>query len=184
MKDPIQPTRFAELLGALAAPERIRIVRLLSDGERNVSEIAKHLHTAAVNVAHHLAVLKQAGMIRGRKQGRFVYYALAPGFLQRGKGAKDYFSLGGCRLEVPRLEHAGRRGRTDRPPASSAMSAAPPGSPVLTACERRTYDEQGFLVFRGLFPAREIAAARAEAEDLVKRKDLIDTHNLRCRWQP
>src|SRR5262249_2723251 len=121
MKDPIHLTRCAELLGALAAPERLRIVRLLAGGERNVTEIAGHLHTAAVNVAHHLGVLKQAGVVRGRKEGRFVYYSLAPGFVQRGKGANDYFSLGGCRLEVPRLGQARRPSRTVRLPTDTSL---------------------------------------------------------------
>src|SRR5262249_43959995 len=103
MKDPIQPNRCAERLSALAAPERIKIVRFLRDGPHNVTEIAEMLRTAPVNVAHHVGVLRQAGIVRGRKQGRFVYYSLTPGFLQQeeGAGQKEYFDLGCCRLEVP-----------------------------------------------------------------------------------
>jgi DNA-binding transcriptional ArsR family regulator len=101
-KDPIQPTRCAQQLSALAAPERIKIIRFLADGARNVTEIAEMLKTAPVNVAHHMGVLRQARIVNGRKQGRFVYYSLAPGFLQAddGKGAA-YLDLGCCRLEVP-----------------------------------------------------------------------------------
>jgi DNA-binding transcriptional ArsR family regulator len=102
MKDPIQPTRCARQLGALAAPERIKIIRFLRDGPRNVTEIAEMLHTAAVNVAHHMGVLRQAGIVRNRKEGRFVYYSLTPGFLQDAQeGGKQYLDLGCCRLEVP-----------------------------------------------------------------------------------
>jgi DNA-binding transcriptional ArsR family regulator len=103
MKDPIQPTRCAEQLGALAAPERLKIVRFLRDGPHNVTEIAAMLRTPAVNVAHHIGVLKRAGIVRGRKQGRFVYYELIPGFLQASaEHGKEYLDLGCCRLEVPR----------------------------------------------------------------------------------
>jgi len=98
--DPMQPTTCADKLAALAAPERLRIVRYLRDGERNVTEIAGMLETAPVNVAHHMTVLKHAGIVFARKQGRFVYYALSPGFLQEAEG-KDYLDLGCCRLEVP-----------------------------------------------------------------------------------
>jgi DNA-binding transcriptional ArsR family regulator len=104
MKDPIQPTRCAQQLSALAAPERLKIVRFLRDGPHNVTEIADMLRTAPVNVAHHLNVLKQAGLVRGRKEGRFVYYSLPPGFLQSDLAAhadREFLNLGCCRLEVP-----------------------------------------------------------------------------------
>jgi DNA-binding transcriptional ArsR family regulator len=102
-QDPIQPNRCAEQLGALAAPERLKIVRYLREGPHNVTEIAAMLHTSPVNVAHHMGVLRHAGIVRNRKQGRFVYYSLTPGFLksEAGTGGKEFFDLGCCRLEVP-----------------------------------------------------------------------------------
>ena len=62
-----------------------------------------------VNVSHHLAVLRQAGMVRNRKQGRFVYYSLPPGLLQQAADADpiEFLNLGCCRLEVPRSEEEG-----------------------------------------------------------------------------
>jgi DNA-binding transcriptional ArsR family regulator len=103
MTDPLQPKRCARLLNALAAPERLRIVRFLRDGPHNVTEIARMLRVELVNVSHHVSVLRQAGIVRGRKEGRFVYYSLAPGVLQvdeEGEG-REYLDLGCCRLEVP-----------------------------------------------------------------------------------
>lgn len=105
MKDPIQPTHCARQLAALAAPERLKIVRFLEDGPRNVTEIAEHLGTAPVNVAHHMGVLREAKIVRGRRKGRFVYYALTSGFLQIDEATRRaYFDLGCCRLEVPPAE--------------------------------------------------------------------------------
>jgi DNA-binding transcriptional ArsR family regulator len=108
MKDPIQPTRCAQQLAALAAPERIKIIRFLHDGPRNVTEVATMLGTAPVNVAHHMGALKRAGIVRGCKQGRFVYYSLSPGFVQTDEkvAGKEYLNLGCCRLEVPRCGEA------------------------------------------------------------------------------
>lgn len=103
-KDPLQPQRCAQLLSALAAPERLKIVRFLADGPHNVTEIADMLRIPAVNVSHHLNVLKQAGLIRGKKNGRFVHYALRPGMLEDAVAAgvpKDALNLGCCRLEMP-----------------------------------------------------------------------------------
>src|SRR5262245_32097618 len=45
------------------------------------------------------------------------------------------------------------------------------------------YKEEGFLIVRGVFTADEISALDAEAERLYLRSDLIDTDNIRCRWQ-
>jgi hypothetical protein len=45
------------------------------------------------------------------------------------------------------------------------------------------YADEGFLVVRGVFPGGEIAALSAEAERLYRRDDLIDSNNIRCRWQ-
>jgi DNA-binding transcriptional ArsR family regulator len=104
-KDPLDPHRCAELLAALAAPERLKIVRFLADGPRNVTEIAEMLAVPAVNVSHHLTVLKHARLIEGHKQGRFVLYSLRPQILDEVIEAgipRDVLNLGCCRLELPR----------------------------------------------------------------------------------
>jgi DNA-binding transcriptional ArsR family regulator len=103
-RDPLQPDRCAELLSALAAPERLKIVRFLVDGEHNVTEIAEMLDSTLVNVSHHLAVLKNAKLIRSKKQGRFVWYSLSPGVLQEALDAgipKETLNLGCCQLLLP-----------------------------------------------------------------------------------
>jgi DNA-binding transcriptional ArsR family regulator len=103
MKDPLQPDRCAELLAALAAPERLRIVRYLSEGPHNVTEITEMLQSTAVNVSHHLSVLRHANLVRRQKQGRFVVYSLPPGILlqEEDSGPTACLNLGCCRLEIP-----------------------------------------------------------------------------------
>lgn len=103
-KDPLDPKKCAVLLAALAAPERLKIVRFLADGPHNVTEIAEMLKVQAVNVSHHLNVLKHAGLIRGTKSGRFVHYALRPGMLEEAEAAgvpREALNLGCCKLEIP-----------------------------------------------------------------------------------
>ena len=112
-KDPLQPRRCAELLAALAAPERLKIVRFLADGPHNVTEIAEMLAVPAVNVSHHLTVLKTSGLIAGKKKGRFVWYSLKPGVLEDAVAAgvpREALNLGCCRIELP-LGGPGRDGR-------------------------------------------------------------------------
>ena len=103
-KDPLQPQRCAELLAALAAPERLKIVRFLADGPHNVTEIADMLAIPAVNVSHHLTVLKHARLIQSKKQGRFVWYSLRSGVLEEATGAgipKEAINLGCCQILLP-----------------------------------------------------------------------------------
>ena len=103
-KDPLDPRRCAQLLAALAAPERLKVVRFLVDGPQTVTEIVGMLGIPAVNVSHHLTVLKHAHLVEGKKQGRFVWYSLCPGILEEAVQAgvsTDALNLGCCRLELP-----------------------------------------------------------------------------------
>ena len=99
--DPLQSERCAHLLKALAEPERLRIVQALRKGTRNVTELSEELKSELVNVSHHLTVLKNAGLVESRKQGRFVLYTLAPGLLQIEGAEAEHLNLGCCRLELP-----------------------------------------------------------------------------------
>jgi DNA-binding transcriptional ArsR family regulator len=106
-RDPLNPERCAEVLAALAAPERLKIVRLLADGEQNVTQIIEALKILPLNVSHHLTVLKHARLIKGRKEGRFVIYALVAGVLDEAIDAgvsKEALNLGCCQLVIPRSE--------------------------------------------------------------------------------
>lgn len=104
MKDPLQPKRCARLLRALADPERLRIVRCLRGGPKNVGEIAGALDALVVNVSHHLGVLRQAGLVEDEKQGRYVVYHLHPDVYQPADKdcVTEQLDLGCCRLETPK----------------------------------------------------------------------------------
>jgi ectoine hydroxylase-related dioxygenase (phytanoyl-CoA dioxygenase family) len=53
----------------------------------------------------------------------------------------------------------------------------------LDAAHVAQYHADGFLVVRQVFPADRIAELDAESRRLMARADLIDTNNIRCRWQ-
>jgi len=48
---------------------------------------------------------------------------------------------------------------------------------------RADYERNGYVIVRGLFTRAEVNRAADEADVLLQRTDLIDTKNLRCRWQ-
>jgi ArsR family transcriptional regulator, nickel/cobalt-responsive transcriptional repressor len=104
MSEPLQPTRCARALRALADPERLRIIDCLRGGSRNVSELATLLNAEVVNVSHHLGVLRHAGLVQDEKQGRFVVYRLHPDVFHgpSDDGSGEHLDLGCCRLELPK----------------------------------------------------------------------------------
>jgi ArsR family transcriptional regulator, lead/cadmium/zinc/bismuth-responsive transcriptional repressor len=69
-------THLADLFSALSDPTRLRIISVLLDGEMNVGEIATQLAMTESAVSHQLRGLRQMRLVRARKNGRQVYYAL------------------------------------------------------------------------------------------------------------
>lgn len=62
---------------ALAEENRVRIILALRDGELCVCQIIELLGLAPSTVSKHMSVLRQAGIVEGRKDGRWMYYRLA-----------------------------------------------------------------------------------------------------------
>lgn len=68
-----------ELLGifkALSDETRLRIIKLLEKGELCVCDVVAALDMVQPKVSFHLSALKEAGLIRDRKQGRWIHYRL------------------------------------------------------------------------------------------------------------
>jgi ArsR family transcriptional regulator len=68
--------RSIELFHALSDETRLEIIELLRRGERCVCELTDTLDAAQSRLSFHLRVLKDAGIVRDRKDGRWVYYEL------------------------------------------------------------------------------------------------------------
>lgn len=65
-----------EAFKALSDATRREILRLLSTGEKSAGEIAEHFDMTKPSVSHHFSVLKKAGLIRSRREGQQIFYAL------------------------------------------------------------------------------------------------------------
>jgi DNA-binding transcriptional ArsR family regulator len=66
--------RIADRLKALSDPCRLKILHLLEDGERNVSELLAEVGGSQANVSKHLARMRQAGLVAARRKGTSTYY--------------------------------------------------------------------------------------------------------------
>ncbi|MBL8056283.1 MAG: winged helix-turn-helix transcriptional regulator [Anaerolineales bacterium] len=69
----ISPIEFAK---AIADDTRQSIMRFCCCEWRSVSEIVEHTGVSQPTVSHHLAVLREAGLVTARPEGRQTYYAL------------------------------------------------------------------------------------------------------------
>lgn len=72
-------SRATELFHALSDETRLAVVEMLHDGERCVCDLQDALDVAQSRLSFHLKVLKDAGLVTDRKEGRWVHYALSAG---------------------------------------------------------------------------------------------------------
>jgi DNA-binding transcriptional ArsR family regulator len=63
---------------ALAEPHRRQILDLLRDGERSVNDLVAPLKLSQPGVSKHLRVLREAGLVEVRPEGRVRWYGLTP----------------------------------------------------------------------------------------------------------
>ncbi|HEY4130548.1 MAG TPA: metalloregulator ArsR/SmtB family transcription factor [Gemmatimonadaceae bacterium] len=68
--------RSVQLFHALSDETRLAVIELLHDGERCVCELQDALDVAQSRLSFHLKVLKDAGLVLDRKEGRWVHYSL------------------------------------------------------------------------------------------------------------
>jgi ArsR family transcriptional regulator, arsenate/arsenite/antimonite-responsive transcriptional repressor len=64
------------LLKLMSEPNRLKIFSLLCAGERCVCDIETGMQLPQNLISHHLGVLRDAGYIRARRDGRWVYYSV------------------------------------------------------------------------------------------------------------
>lgn len=72
----IELDRVQGLLKLLGEPSRLRIFALLTQGERCVCDIEATMMMPQNLVSHHLRVLREAGLIEARREGRWAYYRI------------------------------------------------------------------------------------------------------------
>jgi ArsR family transcriptional regulator, arsenate/arsenite/antimonite-responsive transcriptional repressor len=70
--------RAAALFQALSDRTRLSIIQRLRGGERCVCELTDALEAAQSRLSFHLKVLKDAGLVTDRREGRWMYYTLNP----------------------------------------------------------------------------------------------------------
>ena len=67
---------FQKTFKALSDATRRAILDQLRDGAKTAGEIGSQFDMTGATVSHHLSVLKEAGLVRDERRGKFIYYEL------------------------------------------------------------------------------------------------------------
>jgi ArsR family transcriptional regulator len=70
--------RAVTLFHALSDATRLSILEMLRGGERCVCELQDELDAAQSRLSFHLRVLREAGLVTDRREGRWSYYSILP----------------------------------------------------------------------------------------------------------
>lgn len=68
---------LAEVASALGEPKRLHALGLLSHGELCLCDLTEALGLSSSTVSNHMAILKRAGLVETRKDGRWMYFRLS-----------------------------------------------------------------------------------------------------------
>lgn len=83
---------LVDALKALAHPVRLRIMQALKGTERNVGEIDEAAAIGQPTLSQQLAVLRNAGLVKTRKDAKLVYYRIDESRMAKVVGAMEALS--------------------------------------------------------------------------------------------
>ena len=90
-------------LKALSDPIRREILKLLKSGRMSAGDIVEHFAVTGASISRHLSVLKDADLIRDKREGKYIYYELNASVLEeimlwitdlKGENENENFSNG------------------------------------------------------------------------------------------
>jgi ArsR family transcriptional regulator, arsenate/arsenite/antimonite-responsive transcriptional repressor len=77
------------LFHALSDETRLALLERLKEGEQCVCELTDAMRAAQSRLSFHLKVLKDAGLIRDRREGRWMYYSIDPDAIEELEAVVD-----------------------------------------------------------------------------------------------
>ena len=70
-------TKCVELFKALSDENRLQIVEMLTEGELCACRILEKFEITQPTLSHHMKILCDCGLVKGRKQGKWTYYSIS-----------------------------------------------------------------------------------------------------------
>lgn len=73
---------FQDVMKALSDPTRREILTILKSGALPSTEIADHFEMTPAAITKHLSILRDAELVRSRRDGKYIYYELTASVLE------------------------------------------------------------------------------------------------------
>lgn len=74
---------MAKVFKSLSDPKRVKILDMLSDGEKCACVLLEHFHISQPTLSHDLKLLLDAGIVKSRREGQRTLYSLNMDMIQR-----------------------------------------------------------------------------------------------------
>lgn len=84
--------RIAVMFKAFGDENRLQILELLRCGERCACHLLEELHITQPTLSHHMKILCDAGVVVGRKEGKWMHYSISEEGLEEMRKYLDYFA--------------------------------------------------------------------------------------------
>lgn len=75
----------AKVFKAFCDENRLQILAMLQSGEKCACKLLDELQVGQSTLSHHMRILCESGVVRGRKEGRWVHYSIDPEGAQRAR---------------------------------------------------------------------------------------------------
>lgn len=83
--------KIAVMFKAFCDENRLQILELLRSGERCACDILEEMHITQPTLSHHMKILCDAGIVAGRKEGKWMHYFISNEGLNEAMGCLEHF---------------------------------------------------------------------------------------------
>lgn len=85
--------RVAVMFKAFCDENRLQILELLRSGERCACNILEEMHITQPTLSHHMKILCDAGIVTGRKEGKWMHYSISSEGMEEVKECLEHFVI-------------------------------------------------------------------------------------------
>lgn len=68
--------KISEICKALGDPNRLKIIKLLTNGEQCACNLLEKFNITQPTLSHHMKILSDTGLVKNRKEGKWTYYEI------------------------------------------------------------------------------------------------------------
>lgn len=87
--------RTAVIFKAFCDENRVRILQLLQDGEKCACKLLEEMNITQPTLSHHMKILCDSGIVKGRKEGKWIHYSISPEGIKKAQEYLDSLKMKG-----------------------------------------------------------------------------------------